>query len=456
MEGARKCTLRGLLLLCMQAVSILQLATAGSGTDGRRYVLSADLGTESCRVGVCDKAGELISTSSCPYPTTYPQAGWAEQDPRDWETSLQTACTAALQDKNITPAEILGICVDTTACSVVALDADKRPLRKCLLWCDARSARQTEAILRLGAGDPHLQVNNAGAGPMSAEWMLPKALWVKENEPEVWAAAAHVCEKNDYVNFLLTGELVASGCNTAARWNFIGAQRPESLLQKLGMEDLLGKWPRRRVAMGELVGGLTADAAGRLHLLAGTPVFQGGPDAYVGMIGLGASEPRKMALITGSSHLHLCVSDSVHHGDGFWGSYTDAPLAGLSFAEGGQSSTGSLLQWARRLFGGASSLAELDDEAARVPIGSEGVLALETFQGSRTPITDPLYRGALVGLSLFHTRGHVWRALLESICLGTRACVEALSAAGLGADELYVGGGAVRSELFIQVTLPPT
>jgi len=295
--------------------------------------------------------------------------------------------------------------------------------------------------------------------------MLPKALWIKQEEPDIWKKAAYICEKQDYCNWLLTGELVASACNTAARWHYDGDVRPVNLLKLVGLDDLLVKWPQRVVRMGERVGLLTADSAALLGgLNAGTPVIQGGPDAYVGMLGLGVLEPRKLALITGSSHLHLCVSDRPNlHGTGFWGSYRDAPLQGLCFAEGGQSSTGSLLQWAKRLLAGsqpplatpvgqvALSFATLDAEAEAVPAGAEGLLSLETFQGSRTPETDPKARGALVGLSLFHGRGHVWRAFLEGICLGTRNCIASLAAEGLGADELVIGGGATKSEFFLQL-----
>ena len=110
---------------------------------------------------------------------------------------------------------------------------------------------------------------------------------------------------------------------------------------------------------------------------------------------------------------------------GAWGAYRGAPLPHLAMAEGGQSSTGSALQWLVRLFGGEQceiSLAELDAEAECVPLGAEGLGMLETLQGSRTPVTDPRARGALLGLTLRHSRAHVWRAALEAICLGTKVC----------------------------------
>ena len=179
---------------------------------------------------------------------------------------------------------------------------------------------------------------------------------------------------------------------------------------------------------------------------------QGGPDAFVGMIGLGALgciQPGQLCLITGSSHLHCVVSSKPTTAEGTWGAYRGAPLPGTCFAEGGQSSTGSIVRWAKNMFG--EEYATLDREASKVPPGCQGLVALETFQGSRTPVTDPLARGALIGLTLSHTRAHVWRALLESVCFGTRACVEALANAGHQCNEIVLAGGITRSPLWLQM-----
>ena len=181
------------------------------------------------------------------------------------------------------------------------------------------------------------------------------------------------------------------------------------------MDDLLDKWPQHCIPMGETVGSLCTSAAKLLSLPEGIPVIQGGPDAFVGMIGLGCIRPGQLALITGSSHLQLCVTDKDKGAAGTWGAYKGAPLKSLNVAEGyfalhilsfrsiviyddhvlpgGQSSTGSVLSWARRsLFASKSGIGvndkakiptykELDTEASQVPMGSDGILALETFQG---------------------------------------------------------------------------
>jgi len=181
------------------------------------------------------------------------------------------------------------------------------------------------------------------------------------------------------------------------------------------------------------------------------------------MIGLGCIHPGQLCLITGSSHLHCVVSSDASTSKGTWGAYIGAPLPGMYFAEGGQSSTGSILRWAKQHIFNSNAVGNeddnstyisyetLDNEAAQVPPGAEGLVALETFQGSRTPVTDPLARGALVGLTLSHTRAHIWRALLEAICFGTRSCIEALSDAGHNCREIIMAGGCTRSPLLLQM-----
>ena len=448
-----------------------------SASNGVKVVIGVDGGTESIRACCFDAVDGRVIGKPCavPYPTYHPQPGWAEQDPNDWYENLGAAVRGAadsLTNSDVeSKFEILGICLDTTCCSVVALDKENKPLRRTLLWMDARSAAQTEQILDECRGDPALNVNCGGEGPLSAEWMTPKALWIHQNEPEIWEKAQTICEYQDYLNYKLTGEMCASSCNAASRWHWDGEEcinppsrstkededetypgRPMSLYRKLGIPELAAKLPRRCLPMGAIVGHLTSDAAKHLSLPEGLPVLQGGPDAFVGMVGLGCVHAGQLCLITGSSHLHCVVSSQPTTAEGTWGAYRGAPLPGINFAEGGQSSTGSIIRWAKKLFGADDvDYKTLDDEASLVPPGSEGLIALETFQGSRTPVTDPMARGALLGLTLSHTRAHVWRAFMEAVCFGTRACIDGLEAAGHPCSQIVIAGGATRSDLWLQM-----
>ena len=459
-----------LLLIVSVATAISDMPSHPSRTT-QKLVIGVDGGTESIRACCFDaETGQVVGKPcASPYTTYHPNPGWAEQDPKDWYEcmgkSVRGAIDSLAAQQEEKEYEISCICVDTTCCSVVALDKNNEPLRNCLLWMDARSASQTDQIMEQCRGDPALQVNCGGEGPISAEWMTPKALWIRQNEPVVWESAKTICEYQDFINFKLTGEICASSCNAATRWHWDGEEclkpstpenkhpgRPISLYEKLDIPELADKLPQRCIPMGALVGKLTKEASEHLNLPEGLPVAQGGPDAFVGMVGLGCTSPGQLCLITGSSHLHCVVSSTSSTAPGTWGAYKGAPLEGICFAEGGQSSTGSIVRWARNILGQEEvSYKELDDDASAIPPGCDGLVALETFQGSRTPVTDPLQRGALLGLTLSHTRAHIWRALLEAVCFGTKACLEGIEQAGHGCDEIVIAGGATRSDLWLQM-----
>lgn len=464
-------------------------------------VIGVDGGTESIRACCFDaKSGQILGQShAVPYVTSHPHPGWAEQSPKDWYENMVTAVRGAVEslphkqridDVNvISTYNICAICCDTTCCSVVALSKDYTPLRPCLLWMDARSAKQAKQIMDVAneiasastnsdilQAFPELRVNCNGEGPISAEWLLPKAMWIKQHEPQVYENAEIICEYQDYLNYRLTGKMVASGCNVAVRWHHDGWDaleknhgsgddenkgRPMKLYDALGMKDLAAKLPEKTLAMGDVIGTLTEQAASDLNLPKQTLVVQGGPDAFVGMIGLGTIRPGQLCLITGSSHLHCLITPQPTSAPGTWGAYRGAPLAHTCFAEGGQSSTGSLVRWVRDLVSGPGddkiSYTVLDDEAAAIPPGSSGLVALETWQGSRTPHTDPLARGVFAGLTLAHSRAHMFRSILEAVCFGTRSCFDALEAAALQssdmskAEEVVIAGGATRSPLWLQL-----
>jgi ribulose-phosphate 3-epimerase len=312
-----------------------------------------------------------------------------------------------------------------------------------------RSANQAHRVANCGA--PSLCVNGGGSGPVSAEWMIPKALWLKENEPELFNTATYICEYQDYMNYHLTGRMCASINNISVRWHY-DSQRgwPTDILTALDFAELVDKWPRDIVQLGSRVGGLTPAAAAHLNLPVDLPVAQGGADAFIGMIGLGVVEPGRMALLTGSSHLHLGCTSQTFHGLGIWGTYRDAVLPGVNIVEGGQTSTGSVVAWFRRLVG-SPSYEEMDAEATRsVPPGCNGVLSLDHFQGNRTPHTDPLSRGAITGLTLMHGRAHIFRSLVEAVCYGTEMVLEAMRANGYSPESIVVAGGPTKSTLWLQ------
>jgi len=415
------------------------------------YFLTADGGTESIRARVYDLSGTCLASAAVPYETKFSSGARAEQNPEDWWSSFVQAARKAISESAIDPAAIEAITLATTSCTVVALDAEGKPLRPSIIWMDVRASAEAEAVL--ATGDDALLANGGGRGPVSAEWMIPKALWIARNEPEVFEKAETICEYQDFMTLRLTGEKAASLNNVSLRWHYSTDRGgfPKTLLEKLGLEALLQKWPSRVVAPGEVIANLSASAASQLGLSQKVKVVQGGADALIGMIGLGVAKPGQLALITGSSHLQFGVSDKPLHAPGIWGSYPDMVYPKRYIIEGGQTSTGSVIAWLGRMMNGTMDMEELNRKAAALEPGADGLLVQDHFQGNRTPYTDALSRGAIVGLTLAHEPHHVFRAIMEGISFGTRAILDAMADAGYRGQEITVGGGASASPLWLQI-----
>ena len=412
-------------------------------------LIGVDGGTESLRAFVFDLAGRPLASHAAAYPTHFPGPAMAEQDPEDWWRALGAAVRGAVAAAGVDLADVLGLGLDTTCCSVVALDAAGRPLRPCLLWMDVRAAPEAADVA--ATGDAALMVNGAGRDPVSAEWMIPKALWLKRHEPAVFDRAAMICEFQEFLNLRLTGRYVASALSASVRWHWRDVRGwPDAMLAALDLGDLREKWPAEVLPAGAPVGGLTAAAAEHLGLRPGLTVGMGGADAMVGMVGLGVARAGEMALITGSSHLHLGLTEAMVHRKGMFGAYRNAVYPGLNLVEGGQTSTGSVVAWFKRHFAPQTSWEALNEAAAAIPPGCEGVRALDHFQGNRTPWVDAQARGAFAGLSLSHGPAHLYRAILESVCLGTREIVRTFGDA-LALSRIVVSGGATRSALWLQI-----
>ncbi|QIG51721.1 carbohydrate kinase [Nordella sp. HKS 07] len=415
------------------------------------YYLTADGGTESLRARIYDLKGTCLGSKAVPYETHFSPGARAEQNPEDWWRALIAATRGAIAEARIDAGQIEAMAFATTSCTVVALDKHGRALRPALLWMDVRANAEADAVL--ATGDARLALNGAGKGPVSAEWMIPKALWLKRNEPAAFAAAETICEYQDFLNLRLTGERCASLDNAGLRWHYSSRDGgfARGILSKLGLSELEAKWPQRVIAPGQVVGTLTLAAAAELGLSSKVKVVQGGADALIGMIGLGVAKPGQLALITGSSHLQFGVTEAPIHAPGVWGAYPDIVYPGRWIVEGGQTSTGSIINWLKRLTGGTLDLAEMNRKAATLEPGSEGLIVQDHFQGNRTPYTDPLSRGAIVGLTLAHEPHHIFRAIMEGIGFGTRAILDAFKAGGYSSTEITAGGGATASPLWIQI-----
>lgn len=425
-----------------------------------RYVLGIDAGTESIRCGIYDQDGNCVSFGVSENTNIHQHPGWGEQSIDQWDAGMLESIQNAFKDCPVRPEQIEGIGVDGTSCTVVHLDEEGKPLRDAIMWMDIRSVREAAEIA--ACGDDALKY--VGHHNVSAEWFPCKNLWVKRNEPEIYEKAATIFEHTDWMVYWLTGEITANINTVTIRWfyNCKEGGMPVSLYESIGLGDIFDKLPERIVSLGEVVGGLSEGIAEATGLRPGIPVAGGGADAYMGVIGVNALRPGKLALITGSSQLHIGMTEQELHAKGIFGTFPSAVIPGMEVVEAGQISTGSILNWYVSNFirddihaeagsRGISVYQLLDEKAKGLPAGSEGVVVLEHWQGNRTPWVDANSRGVIRGLTLKHTPVHLYRAILESVAYGTAVILQTMEEGGVYIDEIIACGGATQSPLWMQI-----
>ncbi|MFP4329197.1 MAG: FGGY-family carbohydrate kinase [Spirochaetaceae bacterium] len=429
------------------------------------YVLGIDAGTESIRAGVYTPDGRSLAFGVSDNKNIHRNAGWAEQSIAQWDLSMVEAIKKAVDQSGVEPSQIRGIGLDGTSCTVVFLDESGTPLRDAVMWMDIRATKEAEQIA--SCGDDALKY--VGFGNVSPEWFPCKVLWVKRHEPQTYERAATVFEQTDWMAYRLTGEITGNINTSTVRWFYNRDEGgfPQSLYRTIGLADVFEKLPRRIVELGEVVGGLTEEMAKATGLSPGIPVAGGGADAYMGVVGVNALEAGQLALITGSSQLHIGVADREVHTRGLFGSFPGALIPGLQIIEAGQISTGSVMKWFLTNFLSSEIKEEaskrgvtvydiLNEQAAKLPPGSDGVLVLEHWQGNRTPWVDPNSRGVIRGLTLSHGPAHIFRAIMEGVVYGTKVIIDRMEKEKFKIKEIIACGGATQSDLWMQITADVT
>jgi FGGY-family pentulose kinase len=421
------------------------------------YLIGVDVGTQSVRSCLFDLDGAVVASATRPLTTTFPRPAWAEQDPEAWWRGALETLREVLQVSRVDPSEVAALSYDCTACTVVALTDGGAPLRPALLWMDERA--HVEAAEASATG--HEVLKYCG-GKISPQWMIPKGRWLERHEPDVFARARWIVDETDFFTYRLTGRMTASLNTATAKWNYVRPLGgwPADFLRAARAERLAERWPAEVLPVGRPLGRISEAAAREVGLSPATVVVQGGIDAHAGEIALGAVGAGDLALILGSSTCHMAQSPTPVFAN-IWGPYPDALVPGLFTLEGGQTATGSIVQWLVERFGGEAVAqaksrgqdvyAHLDTLAEAIPAGSEGLLVLDYFQGNRTPHKDPLARGTVVGLTLKHTLAHLYRAVYEGICFGTRQILEDMTAAGFTLRRIVAGGGGAKSRLWTQI-----
>ena len=415
-------------------------------------ILAIDLGTSEVRVGLVDLEGRVRGLARRRYPTRVGggAAERAEQDPEAWWAAI-VAAAAELGASEPGASELeasepevsqlegsepgappLAIGVTAHGPTLVAADAEGRPVRPAIVGRDRRAQAEHDTIAA-ATGQSGWQLG-----------VLPAALWVVRHEPEAARSTRWFLHAWEWLGLRLTGRAAATA----------DPDRPPldpAPLAALGLDP--GRIPEP-VRPGEPLGGLTPEAAAALGVPAGTPVVQGLNDGYASLLGAGLRRPGE-AVDTGgaSGGFAVYVERPVVIPGVFAG---PAPLPGLTVIGGAMAATGRALDWLREEILGGASLETLLAEAAAVPPGAEGLVFLPYLAGERSPIWDPSARGAFVGLTLGHRRGHLVRAVLEAAAFAIRHVAEPIVAAGIEVREMRVAGGPARSELWCRIKADAT
>jgi len=414
-------------------------------------VLSFDFGTGGVRCGCYDlEKGEMIGRGEASYETSYPRAGWAEQQPEHWWDALLKVGNNALGEAGIR--DIAALCVATTASTVVVATRSGRPLRPALLWMDCRATEEAKASNAL----THPVMAYSGGGD-AVEWLVPKAMWLARHERETYMGAEIICEALDFINFRLTGQWVGSRMNAACKWNYdsMRGQFVPEIYHALGIAELAQKLPPQIVPVGGVIGSLRQDVAAALGLTSCPLVAQGGIDAHIGMLGANTLDVGSMLAIGGTSNVFLTHLDGYHDVHGFWGPYPNALLDNFWLVEAGQVSTGSILHWlVETIFGldeaGHHTLIQAATEQSNKDVG---LLALDYWMGNRTPYRKGNLRGAIMGLSLGHGRADIYAALVQALALGSANVLYELKGHNIAIERLVMAGGICHNPLWLQATV---
>jgi xylulokinase len=414
--------------------------------------LGIDVSTTGAKALLIGEEGQILGQGVSPYPLNTPRPLWSEQDPADWWTGTVSSIGKALKGADLSGDEVLAVGLTGQMHGLVLLDDAGSILRPAILWNDQRTSRECEEITRSVGADRLLAVTG---NPALTGFTAPKVLWVREHEPEIYGRIAQMLLPKDYVRYRLTGEYATDKAGAAGTLLFDVRRRGWSR-EVLEALDIPARWLPEPHEGPEVTAAISREAAEATSLAAGVPVVAGGGDQAAQAVGVGAVESGVIAVTLGTSGVVFApVDEPIIEPEGRLHAFCHAlpPSGGGGWhLMGVMLSAAGSLRWYRDTLMRGHAYEDVTASAADVPPGAEGLLFLPYLTGERSPHPDPLARGAFVGLTLRHTRGHMTRAVLEGVGFGLRDNMELMREAGLEAvDQVRVSGGGARSELWRQI-----
>lgn len=460
------------------------------GAD-RRYVVGVDYGTLSGRALVVRVAdGAELGTAVHEYAhgvldDVLPGGGalppdWALQHPDDYREVLRHAVPAAVADAGIDPAQVIGIGIDFTACTVLPTMADGTPLCELdefrtrphayvKLWKHHAAQPQADRINALAHKRNEPWIARYG-GRISSEWEYAKGLQLLEEDPEIYARTERWIEAADWITWQLCGVETRNACTAGYKGILQDGARPSAaFLTALapGFGDFTAKLDLAPGVpgvspLGGYAGPLTAQAAAWTGLPEGIAVCVGNVDAHVTAPAARAIEPGQMVAIMGTSTCHVMNGERLAEVPGMCGVVRGGIVSGLWGYEAGQSGVGDIFAWFTEQAMPAYVRAEavtrgipvhdvLAEQAAAHPVGAHGLIALDWHSGNRSVLVDHHLSGVIIGLTLSTKPHEIYRALLEATAFGTRVIIDAFEENGVPVTELVIAGGLMKNSFLMQL-----
>ncbi|MEM1552684.1 MAG: FGGY-family carbohydrate kinase [Candidatus Bathyarchaeia archaeon] len=427
----------------------------------KRYLIGVDIGTQTTKAVVVNTDGDVLSQAQQEYEVEQPHPSWAEQWPQVWEEAVYSTVRAAIEKAKISPKDVAALGFSGLyGGSGIPVDRRMNPLRPCLIWMDRRAVKEAEWVKNNVDLEKLFKITG---NFVDTYFGYVKVLWIKRHEPHVWEKVYKFVPPTSYVEYRLTGRLVmdfSSAGNLGGLFDLKKLAWSEEMSAALGIP--LELMPERLVPSTEVVGELLPEAATKCGLIPGIPVVAGGIDAPMAALSAGAIEPGDNVAMMGTS---TCWG-VIHRGEALSPNLVSMPHVVNCHEEiytwGGAATSGAIVRWFRDNFGQLEKQAAaqldldayqlLDLAAEKVRPGSAGLLVLPYFMGERAPLWDPHARGVIFGLTLFHTKAHVFRAFMEAAAYSLRHTIEEGEHGGLRTKpEVRLVGGVGKSRLWPQI-----
>ena len=421
------------------------------------YILGVDIGTSGTKTVLFSEDGVPVSSATYEYPLYTPQNGYAEQEPLDWWNAVVNSIKQVISESGVAASEIKGIGLSGQMHGLVMLDGDNKVIRRSIIWCDQRTAKEVKEITDKVGAEKLIEIT---ANPAITGFTAAKIMWVKNNEPQNYEKCRHILLPKDYIRFMLTGEY-ATEVSDASGMQLLDIPNrcwSDEVLDKLGIDkSLLAKV----YESPEITGKITKRVAELTGLAEGTIVVGGAGDNAAAAVGTGVVEDGKAFTTIGSSgvvfahtsdisidkkgrvHTFCCAVPNCWHVMGVTQS------AGLSLKWFRDNLCWSEMETALNM--GVDPYYLTDKEAMDVPIGANRLLYMPYLNGERTPHLDPNCRGAFVGLSTMHKKKDMIRAVMEGVSYSLRDCVEVMREMNINVTDMMACGGGGSSPLWRQM-----